>query len=474
MGMRLKSTKSKYSESFSIIDDYTHPETNKRSTFVVEALGSLNSLMEKYQTTDREVVVNHLKDYIEKRKQQLKAENGKVLIEVAQKDLIEKDETRIYNVGYLYIKDILCSLGLKCICQEIQTRYKIQFNLFDILCDLVCTRIIEPCSKRATFEYKKRFLHQSTYQLEDVYRALHILYQERYTIENALYQGSTKLYPRNTNVLYYDCTNFYFETEEPDEFRLYGFSKEHRPNPIVQYGLFMDGNGIPLADYAFAGNMNEQPTLRKLEQKIEEDFQLKKFIVVADAGLNGWENKVYNNMKNNHAYIVTQPIKKLKKSLQEWAIDPSGWRISGSREKFNLQDIMNAAENAETDLKHYKINIDGTERNVYDLIFYKERWEKTTKKSDVAKDKYSLEERYIVSFSFRQKAYHEHIRQKKIDRALKFIENPSKLDRKNQRQPSYYIKTTTTTEDGEIASNKVIQLDTEKIKNEAKGSVAKF
>ncbi|RBR29888.1 IS1634 family transposase [Enterococcus cecorum] len=468
MGMRLKSTKSKYSESFSIIDDYTHPETNKRSTFVVEALGSLNSLMEKYQTTDREVVVNHLKDYIEERKQQLKAENGKMLIEVAQKDLIEKDETRIYNVGYLYIKDILCSLGLKRICQEIQTRYKIQFNLFDILCDLVCTRIIEPCSKRATFEYKKRFLHQSTYQLEDVYRALHILYQERYTIENALYQGSTKLYPRNTNVLYYDCTNFYFETEEPDEFRLYGFSKEHRPNPIVQYGLFMDGNGIPLADYAFAGNMNEQPTLRKLEQKIEEDFQLKKFIVVADAGLNGWENKVYNNMKNNHAYIVTQPIKKLKKSLQEWAIDPSGWRISGSREKFNLQDIMNAAENAETDLKHYKINIDGTERNVYDLIFYKERWEKTTKKSDVAKDKYSLEERYIVSFSFRQRAYHEHIRQKKIDRALKFIENPSKLDRKNQRQPSYYIKTTTTTEDGEIASNKVIQLDTEKIKNEAK------
>ena len=135
MGMRLKSTKSKYSESFSIIDDYTHPETNKRSTFVVEALGSLNSLMEKYQTTDREVVVNHLKDYIEERKQQLKAENGKMLIEVAQKDLIEKDETRIYNVGYLYIKDILCSLGLKRICQEIQTRYKIQFNLFDILCD---------------------------------------------------------------------------------------------------------------------------------------------------------------------------------------------------------------------------------------------------------------------------------------------------------------------------------------------------
>ena len=82
----------------------------------------------------------------------------------------------------------------------------------------------------------------------------------------------------------------------------------------------MDGNGIPLADYAFAGNMNEQPTLRKLEQKIEEDFQLKKFIVVADAGLNGWENKVYNNMKNNHAYIVTQPIKKLKKSLQEWLL----------------------------------------------------------------------------------------------------------------------------------------------------------
>lgn len=468
MGLRLKSTKSKYSESFSIIDDYVHPETNKRSTYVVEALGSLSTLLEKYQTDSREEVIHHLKKYIEKQKQILNEENGKIMIEVDQSDLIEPDEVRFFNAGYLYIKNILCSLGLKRICDEIQSRYKFEFNLFDILCDLVCARIVEPSSKKSSYEFNKHFLHQSSYKLEDIYHALRVLAKERYTIENTLYQYSGTKYPRNTDVLYYDCTNFYFEAEEADDFRLYGYSKEHRPNPIVQYGLFMDGNGIPLADYPFAGNMNEQPTLRNLEQKIEESFQLKKFIVVADAGLNGWENKVYNNMKNNHAYIVTQPIKKMKKTLRNWAIDPSGWRVSGHKEKLNLQEIMNAAESEGVDIKNYKIKLSGVEYKVYDLVFYKERWEKTTKNSEVAKKKYTLEERYIVSFSFRQKAYHKYIRDKKIERAVKLIENPGMLERKNQRQPNYYVTTTTVTEEGEIACKKVLQLDIDKINEEEK------
>lgn len=212
MALRLKSTKSKYSESFSIIDDYIHPETNKRSTFVVEALGSLTTLMEKYQTNSRDEVIKHLKNYINEQKQLQKEENGTLTFEFIQSELIEKDTVRFFNAGYLYIKNILCPIELKRICNEIQ---------------------------------------------------------ERYTIENALYQKSGKKYPRNTNILYYDCTNLYFETEEVDNFRLYGYSDKHRPKPIVQYGLFMDADGILLADYPFAGNKNEQPTLRALEQKIE-------------------------------------------------------------------------------------------------------------------------------------------------------------------------------------------------------------
>ena len=133
MGLRIKSTKSKNSESFSIIDDYIHPETNKRSTYVVEALGSLTTLMEKYQTTDREVVIQHLKDYIEERKRINKEQNGKVMIEFSQNDLIKKNNTRLYNIGYLYIKNILCTLQLEEICQKLQEQYKVQISLFDIL-----------------------------------------------------------------------------------------------------------------------------------------------------------------------------------------------------------------------------------------------------------------------------------------------------------------------------------------------------
>lgn len=468
MALRLKSTKSKYSESFSMIDDYIHPETNKRSTFVVEALGSLTTLMEKYQTNSRDEVIKHLKDYIKEQKQLQKEENGTLTFEFIQSELIEKDTVRFFNAGYLYIKNILCSIGLKRICNEIQERYKIQFSLFDILCDLVCTRIIEPCSKKSSFEFKKHLLHQSNYELEDIYRALPILAKERYTIENALYQQSGKKYPRNTNILYYDCTNFYFETEEADNFRLYGYSKEHRPNPIVQYGLFMDADGIPLADYPFAGNKNEQPTLRALEQKIEETFQLKKMVVVADAGLNGWENKVFNNLKKEHAYIVTQPIKKLTRTMKKWVIEPSGWRITAVNKTFNLHELMEDAEKLGVDIKDFSINIDGVDYKVYDLVFYKERWEKTTKYSETTGKKYTLEERYIVSFSFRQKAYHRYIRNKKIERALKLIDNPNKLEQKNRRSPNYYVTTKSITADGELTSKKVVQLDYEKIAEEEK------
>ncbi|OUZ19553.1 IS1634 family transposase [Enterococcus cecorum] len=240
MAFRLKSTKSKSSESFSIIDDYVNPTTGKRSTYIVEALGSLSSLMEKYQTDNREDVIKQLKIYIQAKKEEHDELNGDVTVTLPQSTLHKKDETVVYNLGYLYIRNILCAVGIKKICNKIQDNYKFKYNLFDILCDLICARIIFPNSKRATFSFKKRFLHHTDYELEDVYRALQILYKERYTLESAIYNESTNIYNRDSSILFYDCTNFYFEIEDADDFRLYGVSKEHRPNPIVQYGLFMD------------------------------------------------------------------------------------------------------------------------------------------------------------------------------------------------------------------------------------------
>lgn len=456
MAKRIKITKSKNSESFSIIDDYTDPHTKKRSTFIVERLGSLATLKSKYNTDSRDIVFAHLKEYCDQLKLQDKEEKNLVPIFLSPAKLIAKDEEKLFNLGYLYPRNILFSLGIKEICEHINTHHKFKFDLNQIISDLICTRIIYPGSKRSSFNDAHHFIDSPQYQLEDVYRSLPILAEERYFIESSLYKNSKTLCNRNCSVLYYDCTNFYFEIEDEDDLRKYGKSKENRPNPIVQYGLFTDADGIPIADIVFEGNKNEQFSMRELEQEIEKDFQFSKFIVCADAGLNGWENKIYNDRKNKGAYIVTQPIKKMSKSLKEWCIEPTGWKILGENTIYDISKLEKS------------INIHGKEIDIKDIIFYKDRWEKTTKKSEQTNSKYTLEEHIIVTFSVKFQRYQKRIRDKKIERAEKILNNPGKIDTNNPRDPKYYIKKTQTTENGEIANEKHYLIDTEKIKEDEK------
>lgn len=206
-------------------------------------------------------------------------------------------------------------------------------------------------------------------ELHDIYHSLPLLAHHRYEIESAIYRNSKKICERINTVLYYDCTNFYFETEDDDDFRKYGKSKENRPNPIVQYGMFMDASGIPIADICFAGNKNESFSMSSLEQILEKDFGHSRFIVCADAALNGFENKLYNDRKENGAYIVTQPVKKLKKEEREWVIDPHGWQVLGSESRFCIEDLGST------------VRIDGTDVRTDSIVFYKEKWIRITKRS---------------------------------------------------------------------------------------------
>ncbi len=174
--------------------------------------------------------------------------------------------------------------------------------------------------------------------MHDIYRALEVISKETDFIQSKLYKNSLKISKRTTNILYYDCTNYFFEIEQESGLRQYGPSKEHRPNPITQMGLFMDGDGIPLAFNITAGNTNEQVTLKPLEEKILEDFKLSKFIVCTDAGLASNANRKFNN-KDERAFITTQSIKKLKKHLMDWALSPDEWSLSGDNKKYNINDI---------------------------------------------------------------------------------------------------------------------------------------
>ena len=456
MSKRIKVTKSKNSESFYIIDDFTDPKTRKHSTFIVERLGSLSSLKSKYDTDSREVVLDNLKQYVYKLREQDKENKAIVSINFTPSQLIPLDDERLYNLGYMYFKNILFSLGIKDICQQITDRHKFQFDLTSIVSDLVNTRIIYPGSKRSSFKDAHHFLDVPQYQLEDVYRSLPVLADERYFVEKELYLNSSSMFERNNSVLFYDCTNFYFEIEEENDFLKYGKSKENRPNPIVQYGLFMDANVLPIADMTFEGNKNEQFSLRELEKQIEKDFQFSRFIVCADAGLNGWENKVYNDKKAHGAYIVTQPIKKLKKKLKDWATNPEGWRLLGHNKVFNIDEVDDA------------IVIDGVEYRTDTLIFYKDRWEKDTKKTEQSKQKYTLEEHIIVSFSTKYRKYQRRIRNKKLERARRLLKNPGKLDTKNPRDPRYYIQRMDTTQHGEVAEETAYSIDESKILDDMK------
>ena len=258
-----------------------------------------------------------------------------------------------------------------------------------------------------------------------------------------MYKNSLKVSKRNTHILYYDCTNYFFEIEQESGLRQYGPSKEHRPNPITQMGLFMDGDGIPLAFSITAGNTNEQITLTPLEEKILEDFKLSKFIVCTDAGLASNANRKFND-KGDRAFITTQSIKKLKKYLMDWALDPDGWYLSGDKKRYNINEI----EKDETSIELFK-----------DRIFFKERWIKEN----------GLEQKLIVTYSLKYRNYQQQIRNSQIERAKVAIANKSfKLDKCNQNDFKRFIKKTSITEDGEVAEKKILSLNTDTIQKEEK------
>ena len=210
--------------------------------------------------------------------------------------LMDYNKQKLFSGGYLFLQSIYYSLKLDSVCRKIKSRHKFEYDLNAILSDLIYTRVLEPSSKGSSFRAAKQFLEPPTYELHDVYRALSVLASEMDFIQSEVYKNSFFLGDRMDRILYYDCTNYYFEIEQEDGDKKYGKSKGHRPNPIIQMGLFTDGDGIPLAFSLFPGNQNEQKSLKPLETKILQQFGCDKFIYCSDAGLASEDNRVLNHM----------------------------------------------------------------------------------------------------------------------------------------------------------------------------------
>lgn len=410
-------------------------DSKKTTTRIVKKLGSHAQLLVEHEDPEawaREVVAEMNRQASEGKR--------KIMVPFSESKPVQKDSDRLFDGGYLFLQKLFHQLRLDYICRKISAGYDFDFNLTEILGHLVYSRILNPASKLSTYEYVQSFLDKPSYSLADIYRSLEVIGSEKDRIQADLYNFSKKLGKRNDGILYYDCTNYYFETEHENGLRQYGPSKEHRPNPIVEMGLFMDGDGIPLAFSIHSGNTNEQITLTPLEKQILTDFHHSKFIVCTDAGLSSFDNRKFNNI-GERAFITTQSIKKMKVFQKEWALSGTGWRLPGSDELFDLNDIL---ANEELCRKYHK------------SVFFKEEWFNED----------GIEQKYIVTFSLKYRDYQRAIRDEQISRAENALCSGKPIDKKRQTDYKRFIAKVSVTGKGEIAEKAVYALNEKKIREE--------
>lgn len=406
----------------------------KSSSRIYKKLGKYNTLLEQFNG-DANEMMTWAKGEAAKETELYNQHNGKVIVEFSQAASIPINEVRSFHTGYLFLQQLCTQLRLDNICRIIRGRHKFKYNLHAILTDLVYARILSPSSKLSSYGFCKTLLEPPKYTLQDVYRALSVIAEESDFIQSELYKNSNFIHPRNQKILYYDCTNYYFEIEAESGARHYGKSKENRPNPIVTMGLFMDADGIPLAFDIFPGNQNEQTTLRPLKKKILRDFNCSEFIFCSDAGLGSSGNREFNSM-GNRAYVITHSLKKMKKEDRDIAMNPTQFQKVGSHKFIDIREL------------------DETDDEIFHSVYYKEVPVVTGK----------MDETLIVTYSPKYKAYQRKIRNSQIERAKRIIDSPGKKRKvKNQNDPNRFVKKTSVTKEGEIAEKKVYELDEEQI-----------
>ena len=436
--MRLSITNNKNSSSFYVIKSVTLD--GKRTSKVIERLGNYEEVKIKANGEDPIVWA---KKYIDTLNKQEKENNNILNIPFYKNKILEKNTKYTFNVGYLFLQDIYYSLGLNNICNDITNKHQFKFDLNSVLSRLIYSRIIFPSSKLKTLELSNNFIEQPNFDYNHILRSLEVISKETDFIQAELYKNSKKYSKRNDKILYYDCTNYYFEIEQEDGIKQYGVSKENRPNPIVQMGLFLDGDGIPLAFNINPGNTNEQITLQPLEKQIINDFNNASFVVCTDAGLASNSNRKFND-KENRKFITTQSIKKLKDYLKEWMFDKTGWHIPSIPNPIDLSNLDNDEE---------------LQEKFKDTVFYKERWINEN----------GLEQKIIVTYSLKYKNYQKNIRNSQIERAQKLINsNPKSISKPRQNDFKRFIEKTNTTKDGIVAEETYYNLNQEIINNETK------
>lgn len=419
--------------------------TSKR----IETLGTVDDIRRRCGDSDP---IEWARNYARELTEKDKAEQRAVTVSLRPGVPMAMNERKVFNGGYLALSKVYHQLGISGICNDISSKYGFEYDLDNILSRLIYTRVLSPGSKLSSYSESRRFIEQPKFKLEEIYRSLSVLAKESDYIQSQVFRNSLSTVGRDTSVIYYDCSNFFFEIEQADMLqknragelelglRQYGHSKEHRPNPIVQMGLFMDRNGLPLAFCLNPGNTAETKTLVPLEKKLSTDFGMSDCVVCTDAGLSSMSNRRFNNREGRH-FITVQSLKdkKIAPHLQQWALDPEGWHVCGQDNTVTLFTDEAA--------------------KVSDKVLYKERWINEN----------NLEQRLIVTYSEKYALYQRTLRQQQIDRALKAINNgTARRKKKSPNDASRFIAETHFTDSAEVAENTSYALDLEAIEKEAR------
>ena len=408
---RLRATNAKGIKYHSIIEDYYR--NGKRTTRTLVTLGNDNKIFElaKKENIDIDTWLNnYLKKYLDEHN--LSTEVEEVIIKKYSNKLIPKDVTNRFNVGYLFLKDIYYSLKIDQIVKSITNKYKFEFDLNEVLSNLVFSRIIYPSSKLKTYELSQKFIETPKYNLENLYRGLTYLNEDLDYIQKELYNNSKSVIDRNTKIMYFDCTNYYFDINEETDFQKYGHGKDGKAKPLVGMGLFMDGHGLPIAMNLFPGNENETKHLIPLQEEISKEFNLqdKQTIICTDAAMCTDEIKRFN-IKDGRAFVITQSIKKLKQVYKDEVFKDDNWHIVGDlKHVYKLNDILN---------DEYK------SKEHYETIFYKIV---QTETAHVVQD-------LIVTFQIKYRDYLRNVRDGQVQRAKNKIgsSNGDKLKLSNNQ-----------------------------------------
>ena len=411
-----------------IAESYRDKETKKTKSKTVQSLGYLDELEKKYTNP-----LAHFKKVVEQMNNEIAQRKAPLQVTFDVEEQLNIGTNNRKTFGYAPFSSIYHALEIDKFLINRQRSTKIEASTNNIMKLLVFSRLLAPSSKKKAYENRAQFFERTNYSLDDVYRALSFFNDKGNELQKWINQRIKTLYGRDTSLVYYDVTNYYFESDYEDEFRRKGVSKEHRPNPIVQMGLFMDTNGIPITYDLYSGNTNDCLTYRPTFKRMKQEFDLGKVIVVADKGMNTGDN-IYYTLSSNDGFVFSQTARGANKELKKYIKSESGYTWYGNDYKFKERLYPTEIWVTMTSGKKKKKSID-----VKQVVFYSEKYAKKARKE----------------------------REKAIEKAKKLIKSPGSYNQSTSYGAAGYVKNLSfVKETGEIADTKALKLDIDKIKEQ--------